>query len=267
MNKFFTLVLSLSLIFSVSMSCFSNGTDPSQSYLKAKQQAEIDNLKYVLYFKADWCSPCQWMEETTFLDDHLQSAMNQEFLFVSLDIDAFEGYALKEYFHVYALPTILVFNAQHEIVNRNEGSLSARALLDLVEKEMVTANHAEPSHGMVNTQPLPQAAKIEKAKRTSDLTGATTHDLPDEIKRSVTKYGVQLGAFSSYENARQVQDKAGQFTTEHIEISTVLNGETTIYKVYAGRLDNLDQAKQLQHTLDGYGLKGFAKAILVGSKS
>ncbi len=241
-------------------------TKPGLSYLKAKQKAETQNLKYILYFKADWCAPCQWMEETTFSDETIESAVDNLFLLVPLDIDAFEGYALKEYFRVYTLPTLLVFNEKHEIVNRSEGSLSASALLKLVAEEKEFSQKPLANADFVNTGPVIKTAETAPVREVTESHQVNT-GLSNEIMESVTRFGVQLGAFSAWNNAQLTQQKAQQYTTEPIEIMTIPKGDKTIYKVFAGKLNSETEAQQLKRTLDTYGLEGFVKPIVLSVKS
>ena len=245
-----------------------NGVEPGLSYLKAKQAAELRDMKYVLYFKADWCTPCKWMDETTFQDERFTAAIDNNFIFVPLDIDEFEGYALKQYFQVYTLPTFLVFNQRHEIVNRAEGSLGASAFFRLLETDMkpavVAVKHQQPE--VVNSRPAQQEAKTEETFH-AEANHSSLPDLPSEIIEAVTKHSVQLGAFSSLINAQAVQDRARQYTTEHVEITTIPNGDKMIYKVFAGRLSNEGQAGQLKKSLASYGLDGFVTSIVVSLKS
>ena len=265
-----TLALLICWIAFTDVHCLANGTEPGLSFLKAKRQAELRDMKYVLYFKADWCTPCKWMEETTFQDETFTNSMDQNFIFVQLDIDAFEGYALKEYFHVHSLPTMLVFNEKHEIVNRKEGSMSASAFMQMLDQQIVLDQPVvnNESNEIINTRPTPsQSSSLVTSMDHVTAIEHQTAELPAAIIESVTKYGVQLGAFSSWNNAKAIQDQASQYTTEHIEITTVPNGDKIIYKVFAGRLENEDQASQLMRSLTSYGMNGFVKSIVVSIKS
>lgn len=254
--------------------CWANGTDPIDgkpglSYLRAKHHAETHQMKYVLYFKADWCAPCQWIEESTLADETVKASMDQLFVMVPLDIDEFEGYALKEYFQVYSLPTFLVFNHEHELVNRKEGSISAAGFLDMIATNIVVdppANQSPQPAVTLNAKPAQaSASQVALSNQPSPIASSSA---PEAVFDSVTKYGVQLGAFSSYENAKAVQDRARQFTSETVDISTLTNSSNiVIYKVFAGKLETESQARQLQHTLSKYGIDGFVKPVAASVKS
>ena len=275
-----TVTMIVAVMISLSVCSFANGPKEPQkagmSYLLAKNHAEAHSMKYVLYFKADWCMPCQWMEETTFQDETIQASVDNLFILVPLDIDEFEGFALKEYFQVYTLPTMLVFNEKHEIINRNEGSLSPSGLLSLIANENAQASSSalNGDNPVVNNAPKiqqPEAAPVV------DKTHSEPNSLNDQpvlqeslspsIIESVSRYSVQLGAFSSYENAKIIQQKANQYTTEPVEISSIAKGDAFIYKVYAGKLHTESEATQLKNTLSSYGMNGFVKSVVLGSKS
>ena len=244
--------------------------DPGLSYLKAKQKAELLNKKYVLYFKADWCTPCTWMEETTFQHPSFLSATETDFIFVKLDIDAFEGYALKQYFQVYSLPTTLVFNSKHEIINRDEGSLSADAFLKLVHEEKLI--ETDKSKNIINTRPEVRSVSHELIFSSHNTAHAPQVNVGDrkiatEIIEVVTKYGVQVGVFSSFTNARKLQDKIGQYTLEPVTIMTRPNGDETVYSVLVGKLVSTSEANELLQSLMNYGIEGLVTTYVAGNKS
>ena len=244
-------------------------TDPGLSYLKAKQKAELRQMKYVLYFKADWCTPCRWMEETTFEDSSFKKALDRDFILVTLDIDAFEGYALKEFFQVYSLPTILVFNSDHEIINRDEGSLSAKSFIELVRNEKKVIKSTQ-LNAIVNTRPenaYVVETKFPKEKNNLNKEPGDESVLHEDVLQTVSKYGIQIGVFSSYTNARRMQETVSSYTTEPIELITVPNGDKTVYKVFAGKLNSEKKAQILLNSLQNYGLDGIIKTYIAGNKS
>ncbi len=268
MRKSIVLILVFNIAILGMTDLYADGHDPGLSYLKAKQQAEQNDMKYVLYFKADWCSPCKWMEETTFEDERFKEARENQFIFVSLDIDAFEGYALKAYFQVYALPTMIVFNPKHEIVNRREGSLNVNAFLKMLEEDKSDQLAIKNENPLINFRP--SALNVSKSKTDiHDNTPILENQLEstNELFLSTIKYGVQIGAFSSYNNAKSILEKASRYTTERVEITTTPKDDLIIYKVHVGRLNSIEDAELLQKSLSSYGINGMVKFVNTNSKS
>jgi len=59
---------------------------------------------------AEWCVPCQIMEESTFLDFHLGKLYNANFINYKLDVDSKEGKKFKKKYGIVYLPSFLYFD-------------------------------------------------------------------------------------------------------------------------------------------------------------
>jgi thiol-disulfide isomerase/thioredoxin len=111
---------------------------------EAQQQAYQKDKLFFLYFTADWCMPCRWMEEETFQDPALSSYVKANYLAVKVDISKAVGRILQEQFEVNSLPSILVFDALGHLVDRREASQEAEPLLRWLKRLDKPANHLDP---------------------------------------------------------------------------------------------------------------------------
>jgi len=98
--------------------------------LKAKEEGKL----YILDFYAKWCLPCKFMEENTYSDPRVLEYFHSSYIPVKVDIDDFDGYALKEQFNVSVLPTIMIFDANGVLIERYEETMAPSQFLEILEK-------------------------------------------------------------------------------------------------------------------------------------
>lgn len=111
---------------------------------QVRQQAGQSDQLFFLYFAADWCLPCQWMEQHTFPDPELSRYIQQHYLAVKVDVDQSYSQELKARFSVDKIPSILVYSAAGVLIDRQETSLDAPTLLNWLRELNVPANHLRP---------------------------------------------------------------------------------------------------------------------------
>lgn len=109
------------------------------SYIKggisdAKSMAISEGKLYMAVFYTDWCLPCKWMDENTFSSVDVVNFVEDHYVAVKVNIDDFDGHNARQQFNVEFLPTILVFDQGGDIIARYEESLSAKKLLEGLEK-------------------------------------------------------------------------------------------------------------------------------------
>lgn len=80
---------------------------------------------------AEWCVPCQIMEESTFLDFHLGKLYNANFISYKLDVDSKEGKKFKKKYGIVYLPSFLYFDENGEAQVKEHGSKTVEELTAL----------------------------------------------------------------------------------------------------------------------------------------
>ncbi|MCB0637938.1 MAG: thioredoxin family protein [Lewinella sp.] len=116
----------------------------SLSFAEVRQLAGTLDRPFILYFSADWCLPCQWMDTHTWPDELLTSYLNAHYLALRLNIDEGDEPTLRLRFSVDKYPTILLFNAAGVLADRQENSLSAADMLSWLQANDILANHLHP---------------------------------------------------------------------------------------------------------------------------
>ena len=121
------------------------------SFASAKEKASTEGKLIFVDFTARWCLPCQMMDQTTFNDELLADYLANSFVPVKVDIDDFDGFALKEKYEIQALPSILIFNSAGELLDRHQEAMSASKMRDV----LIRYDHPDNKKitPIVNTRP------------------------------------------------------------------------------------------------------------------
>ena len=77
----------------------------------AGNEASHSEKQILMKFSARWCLPCRVMDETVWTNPELIRLVEKNYVALSVDVQSFEGFALKDRYSVQALPTILVTDA------------------------------------------------------------------------------------------------------------------------------------------------------------
>jgi len=114
---------------------------------QAKQQASREGKLIMVDFWANWCNPCQWMDEQTFSDPTVAKYLSANYVSVRVDIDNLEGYKYKEEYNIRYLPSILILNAKGEVLKKYEESFAPSKLIQLLKVH----NQEKPNSSSYNS--------------------------------------------------------------------------------------------------------------------
>ncbi len=237
---------------------------------EAREQALKQNKPLVAHFTASWCMPCQWMEKNTFTDYALVSFINTEFVAVKIDVDEQSGLQDKESFQVNYLPTLLVFDAAGELVGRYQESMGPDRMLQLLLR------YSSPQKRIPQRQtmpgPTPPAAETRHLNKPALIPGNVSTPPPPSISEPVAPipspvrtqrfFGVQTGAFSTYDNAnrsRLEMEKKYQMPSRILE--DVQPQQATFFKVIVGYFRSMEEANLFLSQLQREGQKGYVREL------
>lgn len=211
------------------------------TFESGKNKAATEGRLFFVEFYADWCTPCKWMDKTTFRNTDVVTLLNTNYVPLKLDIESEEGTALKEKFSVRMLPTILIFNSKGEMVERVEKTLSSESMVSLLDFHNNTKNKIVISH-KVNTSP-----GVYSENRGPNLNHLyNQYQIAEKFR---TNYKLQLGNYTNYTEAF---DKVQELKEIFLEPIIVLNScveNTTQYKVLMGEFKTLDEAESFRKIL------------------
>lgn len=253
---------------------------------------------YFAFFTAEWCAPCRWMEERTFADQALIAYVEQNYLAVRVNVDQRESRVHQESFQVTLLPSILIFNAQGQLLAKIETALSGSDLLQILQehdrpKHRIGSSPGAPPSEPILDSPKPFVKLYRPPLNTEDnndgpppptelpppvVMSTQTEPAPDRpaysppkaaVRRSTAEtlaprsrnyYSVQVATYDSYEQAiRQVaQLESGFKDPVRLMGSTDENGKQ-VFQIYIGIFSDRQQAEDFLFYLRRKNMGGVVK--------
>ncbi len=99
---------------------------------KARQKAQLEGKKILIYFTAKWCAPCRKMEQEVFPNYTVIRTVNDNFIALKIDVDAWGGKKWKEDFGVKGMPEFFILNASKQRLRHNLGAVSQADFLQFL---------------------------------------------------------------------------------------------------------------------------------------
>ena len=129
-GSLFILTLFVSVLF------FSSGSVSSteiqwHSYDNGMARGKFEKKWVFLYFTADWCYYCGVMDDQTFKDPAVVSALNENFVAIKVDYDKERN--TSNLYRVIGLPDTIFIAEDGEIIGRRPGYISAEQLKLILE--------------------------------------------------------------------------------------------------------------------------------------
>lgn len=213
-----------------------------ETFERAKKRASSEGRLFFVDFYADWCTPCKWMENTTFQDKEVANMLNNNYVSIKVDIDTKDGFDVKQKYQIRVLPTLLIFNTEGELVERVEETLSRSKLMNLLnfhvhkDAKVITNHYFNQSPN--DTAPVTNPAPAMDSQY-------------DNYRNKTVKssYRVQLGDYDNYEAAlRKVNELRDQFLEEIIVLNDYRDGKVW-YRVLMGRFGSENEATSFKNIL------------------
>lgn len=269
------------------------------SLASVKKKAASEGKLYLVDFYAKWCIPCKIMEESTFQDEEVRRLINSDYLAIKINVDDFDGFALKQQFNVYALPTIILFNSQGEMVDRYDRSLSINEMRNILDMHNQDYNKKK---NVIRRKPLvtktkkvkpvqitPPVVKVEETVKMSQVEVAEekiekeipvkkepakiNEPQPVAIKsetkiykvevaeESAEGYAAQIGLFYDYSNVMTYADQMSKKIQASIYMKIEEQGDKTVYRVLMGKFKSKVAADGLVDILKEMGQDAFVQNL------
>ena len=251
-------------------------------WTSAQSQASQENKLFFVDFDASYCAACRNMEQSTYMDSRLATFMQQNAVALRVDVQDFDGVMWSQKYEVDALPTILIFDAQGQLVQRLVGFQSASNLLKaLQDAQKLAAPIAEnpapaptpapapiPSdkplnNNSNNNNPNGAAPSLFGGPKASSSIASSPLGLFEiAVTRAQRKgYSLQVGAFGNYEAALDQAELMRELYDQKTILCVDKNTENITYKLFVGNFETRDEAAKFQSTLRKNKMDGIIRDL------
>lgn len=103
------------------------------NWTKATAEAKKQHKLIFLDAYASWCGPCKLLKKKTFPDKAAGDFFNANYINVAIDMEKGDGPSLGEKYGVNAYPTLIITDADGNIVTYTQGYISPKQLIDFGE--------------------------------------------------------------------------------------------------------------------------------------
>ncbi len=226
---------------------------------EVKALAKAEGKSIILDFVASWCTPCKWMDETTYNDPSLADYMSRNFISIKVDIDDIEGFELKEKFKVEVLPTIIAFDANGKQLTRFNESMGPTKLGEGLKKVRpdtapIKRGGLKPNSEEV-TKPVATTATKTKTRTYAPGTGLYKLDISRKVN---TGFSIQICSLGQYDNVMKKMDELKAAYNKPILLNVENAGGKTSYKILVGEFKTKDEADKFKKAKN---IQGFTKDL------
>ncbi len=104
------------------------------SFAEALAAAKAEHKMVFMDCYTSWCGPCKLLASNVFPQKKAGDYFNPRFVSIQVDMEKGEGIDLRKRYDVNAYPTLLVLDADGELLYRHAGYLEVDALIEFAEK-------------------------------------------------------------------------------------------------------------------------------------
>lgn len=218
----------------------SNEGDFNRALLHASSNGKL----LLVDFYASWCTPCKWMDKTTFKNEAIARQLNSNYIVYKANIDDPNGFKAKQQFNISVLPTLLIFNTKGELKERIEETITAESLLPILEFHNNPNNTLKITHQINQSPQEDEESSLNEAQELQILYEA--YKRKEKVK---SNYRLQIGVYDDYREAfKKVNELRSSFLEEIIVLNDYRNG-LTLYKVMMGQFQTQNEAESFRKIL------------------
>ncbi|MFZ4375779.1 MAG: thioredoxin family protein [Saprospiraceae bacterium] len=203
----------------------------------AKKRSSSEGKLLFIFFYADWVQLCQWMKTSTFTDPDLARFLNENALFLELNIETSIGNAEKQAFNVKALPTMILFDASGNQLERIDEAMNATKLLsklntwNLKENKQVQTGNVSDKSANQSLQHLTKAALLPSQANVAENSEANY-------------FGIAIKYFHQHDQALQyMQQFQGRVEKRVSVVSREISTGLYQYQIIVSKFSSMEEAR------------------------
>jgi len=244
---------------------------------EARSMAVKEGKLFFAVFYTDWCLPCKWMDDNSFAAKEVVDFVEDHYRAVRINIDEFDGHATRQQYNVEFLPTIIIFDQGGGILAKFEESLSAKRLMEALEKtrfdmesksirlsavppaavKLADVNQAKPQAPPASTTP-----PVEKPKTETPIqpvaTPSSAAPVVEEQKKVETKPEVKATTQPKEEAPTKIMEEKAQpkqsppaTTPKAATTPAPALDSGTYYSVQVGTFNRFENADKMRNEYRG----------------
>lgn len=98
----------------------------------AQKLAYNSDKNIMVFFTAEWCSPCRIMKREVFADNEVMKAINSNVVPVEINIDNPNNQELVKQYNIRATPTTLFINSDGKVIDYAVGKVGKTKFLEML---------------------------------------------------------------------------------------------------------------------------------------
>ncbi len=151
------------------------------SFAQALEATKTENKLVFMDCYTSWCGPCKRMASQVFVQEQVGEYFNPRFVCVKIDMEKGEGVELCKKYDVNAYPTLLVLNAEGELLSRHAGYLEADKLIEFAENGVKGGGLAEMHKRYAAGERSVEFIRDYLAQLDDAAMSGTLHDVADDF--------------------------------------------------------------------------------------
>ena len=98
----------------------------------AQKIADNSNKNIMVFFTAEWCSPCRIMKRQVFADNEVMKAIDAKVVPVEINIDDQNAEALVKQYNIGATPTTIFIDTNGKVIDYEVGKVDKTKFLEML---------------------------------------------------------------------------------------------------------------------------------------
>lgn len=253
--KTLNLIKSVLLLVFISTSFLSKAEVVSHPFVtnnvqEALNKARVEGKLVFLDFSAKWCTPCLYMEETTFKDNRVANKLSDRYIAVKVDVDKSMGKQVKKEFGVKYLPTMLIIDANGSTLKKIEQTITADELFSVLQTYENTTTGYSTTRKVINTNHVEDEFSISREEYLNY----------SRMEEKRSNYRVQVGLYKEFSDASARSRELKEIFIDPIVILQDTQNGQKMYKVLLGNFASLDEAESFRKILkDQFNIQAIIK--------
>lgn len=101
----------------------------------ARNLANNSDKNIMVFFTAEWCSPCRIMKRQVFADNEVMKVMDAKVVPLEINIDDPYAEALVKQYNIGATPTTIFIDPEGKVINYAVGKVGKSKFLEMLENQ------------------------------------------------------------------------------------------------------------------------------------